>query len=54
MVGQAAFDNPHQSETKAVYALLERLQLSGVTVSLDALHAQKKPSRCCKPKAMTM
>lgn len=42
VVGQAAFENGHQSEIAVVYELLERLHLSGVTVSLDALHAQKK------------
>lgn len=44
VVGQAAFEDQHHSEIKVVYELLERLQLSGVTVSLDALHAQKKQS----------
>lgn len=44
VVGQAAFDNQQNSEITVVYELLKRLQLSGVTVSLDALHAQKKPS----------
>jgi hypothetical protein len=43
VVGQAAFDNQHQSEINVVYELLNRLQLSGVCMSLDALHAQKKP-----------
>lgn len=43
-VGQTAFDNGEQSEIEAVYTLLERLQFTGVTVSLDALHAQKKQS----------
>ena len=43
VVGQAVFENQHQSEIKAVYTLLKQLQLSGVTVSLDALHTQKKP-----------
>ncbi|QYO63865.1 ISAs1 family transposase [Leptolyngbya sp. 7M] len=42
VVGQAAFNNHDTSEIAAVYQLLEKLQLSGVTVSLDALHAQKK------------
>jgi transposase len=42
VVGQAAFDNGQSSEIQAVYELLDRLQLSGVTMSLDALHAQKK------------
>lgn len=42
VVGQAVFDNQQQSEITVVYQLLERLQLSGVSVSLDALHAQKK------------
>lgn len=41
VVGQAAFDNGERSEIQVVYDLLERLQLSGVTLSLDALHAQK-------------
>lgn len=41
VVGQAAFENQHQSEMKGVYDLLEKLHLSGVTLSLDALHAQK-------------
>ena len=40
-VGQTAFENGQQSEIQAVYELLERLQLTGVTVSLNALHAQK-------------
>ena len=44
VVGQAAFNNQHQSEIKTVYELLEQLQLAGVTMSLDALHAQKKQS----------
>lgn len=43
VVGQAVFENQQQSEMKAVYELLEHLQLSGVTVRLDALHTQKKP-----------
>lgn len=43
VVGQAVFENGHQSEIAVVYELLKRLHLSGVTVSLDALHAQKKP-----------
>lgn len=42
VVGQAAFENQQQSEIQAVYQVLEQLHLSGVTVSLDALHAQKK------------
>ncbi len=42
VVGQAVFDNHQQSEIEVVYQLLERLQLKGVTVSMDALHAQKK------------
>jgi hypothetical protein len=52
VVGQAAFENQHQSEIKAVYDLLEQLQLSGVTVSLDALHAQKKQSNYSTSKEM--
>lgn len=42
VVAQAVFDNRVESEINVVYQLLERLQVSGVTVSLDALHAQKK------------
>lgn len=53
VVGQAAFENQHSREIAVVYALLERLQLSGVTLSLDALHAQKKPSNSSTAKAMT-
>jgi hypothetical protein len=41
VVGQTAFENHDKSEIEVVYELLEALQLSGVTVSLDALHAQK-------------
>lgn len=44
VVGQTAFENQAESEIAAVYRLLESLQLSGVRVSLDALHAQKKQS----------
>lgn len=43
VVAQAVFDNGQQSEIHIVYELLDRLQVSGVNVSLDALHAQKKP-----------
>lgn len=43
VVGQAVFENQQQSEITVVYDLLKRLQLSNVTISLDALHAQKKP-----------
>jgi len=41
-VGQISFENGQTSEIEAVYQLLEQMHLSGVTVSLDALHAQKK------------
>lgn len=41
VVAQAVFDNGQQSEINVVYQLLERLQVSGITISLDALHAQK-------------
>jgi DDE_Tnp_1-associated len=44
VVGQAVFDNGQESEINVVNQLLERLQLSQVTFSLDALHAQKKRS----------
>jgi DDE_Tnp_1-associated len=43
VVGQMAFENQHESEIEVVYRLLGVLKLSGVTFSLDALHAQKKP-----------
>jgi predicted transposase YbfD/YdcC len=42
VVAQAVFDNAQESEINVVYQLLEQLQISGITVSLDALHAQKK------------
>ncbi|MEP0914889.1 ISAs1 family transposase [Leptolyngbya sp. GB1-A1] len=41
VVGQKVFENGEQSEIQAVYELLQQLQLTGVSVSLDALHAQK-------------
>jgi hypothetical protein len=41
IVGQAVLENGEESEITAVYALLKRLQVTGVAVSLDALHAQK-------------
>lgn len=44
VVGQSVFENGEHSEIQAVYELLEQLQLTGVTVSLDALHAQKNGS----------
>lgn len=52
VVGQSAFENQHQSEIKGVYDLLEKLHLSGVTISLDALHAQKKHSNYFTSKEM--
>lgn len=42
VVAQAVFDNGEASEINVVYKLLEQLQISGVSISLDALHAQKK------------
>lgn len=42
VVGQAAFENQQQSEIETVYQLLNQLKLTDATVSLDALHAQKK------------
>lgn len=42
VVGQAVFENQLESEITVVYELLKQLHLSGVTISLDALHAQKK------------
>ena len=54
VVGQAAFANHDQSEIDVVYQLLEKLQLSGVTFSLDALHAQKKQSSSFASKEMIM
>lgn len=44
VAAQAVFDNGQESEINVVYHLLERLQVTGVTFSLDALHAQKKQS----------
>jgi hypothetical protein len=44
VVGQATFENQQQSEIETVYELLAQLQLTEATVSLDALHAQKKRS----------
>jgi hypothetical protein len=42
VVAQAVFENSQDSEIKVVQTLLEELKVSGITVSLDALHAQKK------------
>lgn len=40
-----AFENQHQSELEVVQQLLKALHLEGNIVTLDALHAQKKPLR---------
>lgn len=40
-----AFENQHQSELKVVQQLLSALCLEGSIITLDALHAQKKPFR---------
>lgn len=40
-----AFENRHQSELEVVQHLLKVLHLEGNIVTLDALHAQKKPLR---------
>jgi hypothetical protein len=42
VVAQAVFDNGQESEINGVYKRLEQLQGAGVSVSLDALHAQNK------------
>lgn len=41
VVGQHSFVNGSTSEIEAVYHLLEQLQFTEATVSLDAMHAQK-------------
>lgn len=41
VVAQQGYENKHQSEIAVVYQLLEQLELQGVVVSLDALHAKK-------------
>jgi hypothetical protein len=40
-----AFENQHQSELEVVQQLLKAVHLEGNIVTLDALHAQKKPLR---------
>jgi DDE_Tnp_1-associated len=40
-----AFENQHESEIEVVQHLLSALHLQGILVTLDALHAQKKPFR---------
>lgn len=42
VVAQRAFENGKGSEIQAVESLLGELQLSGVVLTMDALHAQKK------------
>ena len=44
VIGQLSFDNGKTSEIQAVRDLLAQLDLKGAWVTLDALHAQKKPS----------
>lgn len=41
-LGSALVDNSKQSEIPVVRQLIEALELSGVTFTLDALHCQKK------------
>ena len=43
VVAQKSFENKAKSEIQVVEQLLEELELTGVVVSLDALHCQKKP-----------
>jgi hypothetical protein len=46
VVAQQGYQNKAQSEIEVVQQLLEALNISGIVVSLDALHAQKKPLSC--------
>lgn len=49
-----AFENQHQSELEVVQQLLKALHLEGNIVTLDALHAQKKPLKPSCSRAMTL
>ncbi len=42
VVAQKSFENKKQSEIQVVQELLQELPLTGVVVSMDALHCQKK------------
>ncbi len=44
-LAQRGFENKEESEIQVVEQLLQELGLTGVVVSMDALHCQKKPSR---------
>jgi predicted transposase YbfD/YdcC len=43
VLAQKSFENKAQSEIQVVEQLLSELALTGVVVSMDALHCQKKP-----------
>lgn len=47
VIGQTSFQNGNSSEIAAVRELLEHLDLKGVWVTLDALHAQKNGEADC-------
>jgi DDE_Tnp_1-associated len=49
-----AFENQHQSEIEVVQQLLKALHLEGNIVTLDALHAQKKPLSASCSRATTL
>lgn len=42
VLAQKSFENKTQSEIQVVEQLLAELELTGVVVSMDALHCQKK------------
>lgn len=54
VVGLESMRNKDCSEIKTAEVLLEKLQLKGVCLTLDALHTQKKQSSRSSPAAMIM
>jgi len=54
VVGLESMRNADCSEIRTVEVLLEKLQLTGICFTLDALHAQKKQPSRSLPRAMIM
>jgi hypothetical protein len=54
VIAQTDYQNKLESEISVVQNLLETLELSGVTVTFDALHCQKKRCSSSSSKGITM
>jgi len=54
VIASKSFENKIGNETQTARALIDQLNMEGVTFTMDALHCKKKPPRVSWPQEMTM